>query len=360
MPAERVHAFDRLRVMATVGVVLLHGGAGIVGARRGEQTGFFTSLNAANVYDSAGRFAVGCFFMISAALLLAPERPFDVVRQTRKVLVPLVVWSFVYIAYAVWTSTSGRSTPVNGSIGDPDVAAPVQILRDALAAPVAYHLWFVYVLVGLYLVVPLLRPLTARPTAERRGLLLYGVSILLGLELLARFVPQVWPGTPRLYVSFLDVFPSGFVGVFLLGFLLYHHPPRVPAAVPALVATGGFAWIVVAVWRQQSAEVPSLWAYENLNLPVLLFSAGVFTFVTRPAARLRPATRAVGVVSALSYRIYLVHALVLHVVRTEGPTGDLYQDSPVVGIPVAVAVTLVVSFAIAWLLGRVRPLRSVW
>jgi peptidoglycan/LPS O-acetylase OafA/YrhL len=62
----------------------------------------------------------------------------------------------------------------------------------------------------------------------------------------------------------------------------------------------------------------------------------------------------------VSYRVYLVHALVLHLVRTEGPTGRLYDTSPALGIPVAVVVTLLVSFAVAWLMDRVRPLRTVW
>ncbi len=354
-----MHSFDRLRVLATVGVVLVHGGAGILGARLGEQTGFLTGLNAANVYDAAGRFAVDGFFMISAALLLAPERSFDVVRQTRKVAVPLVVWSAVYVAFAVWLSRSDRPL-VNGSIGDPDPSAPIGIVRDALSGPVAYHLWFVYVLVGLYLLTPLLRPITARPSRERRRLLVYATTIILGVQLYDRLLPRIWSDAPKIHGGFLDVVPAGYVGVFLLGFLLFHHPPRVPAVVPAAVAAVGFAWIVVAVWLQQREPEPSIWAYDNLNLPVLLFSAGVFTLLTRPSARTRPSPRWVGTLSGVSYRVYLVHALVLHLVRTEGPTGRLYDTSPALGIPVAVVVTLLVSFAVAWSMDRVRPLRHVW
>ncbi|KQO38178.1 MULTISPECIES: acyltransferase [unclassified Aeromicrobium] len=360
MAQGRVHSFDRLRVLATVGVVLLHGGAGVIGPRLGEQTAFLSDVNAANVYDSAGRFAVNCFFMISAALLLVPERSFDLVRQTRKVAVPLLTWSLVYVGFAVWASRTGDAELINGSAGEPDPSAPVQIVRDALGGPVAYHLWFVYVLVGLYLLTPLLRPIAARPAAERRPLLVYAVALILGIELLQRFLPLLWSGTPTVYGGFIDVVPTGYVGVFLLGFLLYHHAPRVPAVVPAGVALVGFVWVVLAVWRQQAEPEPSLWGYDNLNLPVLLFSAGVFTFMTRPSTRTRPAPRWIGIFSAVSYRIYLVHALVLHLVRTEGPTGRLYQDSPVIGIPVAVVITLVVSFAIAWLMDRVKPLRSIW
>jgi surface polysaccharide O-acyltransferase-like enzyme len=360
MAEGRVHSFDRLRVLATIGVVLLHGGAGIIGPRLGEQTGFLTGLNAANVYDSAGRFAVNCFFMISAALLLAPERSFDVVRQTRKVAMPLVVWSAVYVAFNVWLSRTDRPLMVNGSIGDPDPSAPLGIVRDALSGPVAYHLWFVYVLVGLYLVTPLLRPIAARPLEERRRLLVYATAIILGVQLYDRLLPRIWSDAPEVYGGFLDVVPAGYVGVFLLGFLLFHHPPRVPAVVPVAVAAAGFAWIVVAIWLQQREPEPSVWAYDNLNLPVLLFSAGVFALVTRPATRTRPSPRWVGAFSGVSYRVYLVHALVLHLVRTEGPTGRLYDTSPALGIPVAVVVTLLVSFAVAWLMDRVRPLRTVW
>ena len=235
-----------------------------------------------------------------------------------------------------------------------------QVVRDVLSAPVAYHLWFVYVLLGLYLLVPLLRPATALAPDDRRRLLVYATTLILGLELVQRLLPILWTGAPRLHGGFLDVVPAGYVGVFLLGFLLFHHPPRVPAVVPAVLAVVGFAWTVLAVWRQQAEPDPDFWAYSNLNLPVLLFAGGVFALLTRPAARYRPSGVAVPVLSALSFRVYLVHALVLHLFRSHGPTGDLYATTPAVGIPVAVVLTLVVSFALAWSMEQVRPLRRVW
>lgn len=359
MSDGRVHAFDRLRVLATIGVVLLHGGAGIVGPRLGTDTGFWSSLNAANAYDAAGRFAVNCFFMISAALLLVPERSFDVVRQTRKIAVPLLFWSVVYVlADAVMVS---RDVPaISGSVGDPNLFAPVQIVRDAISAPVAYHLWFVYVLVGIYLVVPLVRPITALEPARRRSLLLYAIGLWLVIDVLARFLPRLWDGAPTVYGPAVGPLVTGYLAVFLLGFLLFHHAPRVPSVALVAVIIASFAWIVVAVWRQQGTAEPDLWAYNNLNPPVLLLSSAVFLLVTRPSARTRPSPRWVGTFSALSYRVYLVHALVLHLFRQLGPTGELYSDQPVVGVPLVVALTLVVSVAVAWALERVRPMRSVW
>lgn len=359
MAAERVYAFDRLRVLATIGVVLLHGGAGIIGPRLGTDTGFWTSLNAANAYDAAGRFAVNCFFMISAALLLVPDRSFDVVRQTRKVAVPLLFWSVVYVvADAIMVS---RDVPaISGSVGDPNLLAPVQIVRDAVSAPVAYHLWFVYVLVGIYLVIPLLRPITALPERRRRDLLLYAVGLWLVVDVLLRFLPRLYEGTPTLYGPATVPLFTGYLAVFLLGFLLFHHAPRVPSLVLVAVILASFAWIVVAVWRQQGAPEPDLWAYNNLNPPVLLLSSAVFLLVTRPSVRTKASPRWVLTFSAISYRVYLVHALVLHLFRQLGPTGELYSSSPVIGVPVVVVLTILVSCAIAWLLEQVKPLRSVW
>lgn len=356
---HRIDAFDRLRLLAAGGVITLHTSAAAVNAGVGTQTGFWTDLNAANAYDALGRFAVPCFLMISAALLLDPSRPFDLRRHVAKLVVPLVTWTVVYVLANAWFASTGRAT-INGSAERPDLHAPVEIVRDALAGPVAYHLWFVYVLVALYLVTPLLRPVTALAPQERHRVLLYVVGLWLVVDVLRRFLAIVWSRSPTVFEPSLVVLPAGFLGVYLLGFLLFHHPPRVHPLVWAVTAPAAFSWIVVAVWRQQSQPVPDLWAYERLNLPVLLYATAVFLLATRPGARARPTRRWVRTFSSVSYRIFLLHVLVLHLVKRVGPIGDLYRDLPVVGIPMVVITTFGVSFAVAWVMHRVTPLRSVW
>jgi surface polysaccharide O-acyltransferase-like enzyme len=228
----------------------------------------------------------------------------------------------------------------------------VQIIRDALSAPVAYHLWFVYVLVGLYLVTPLLRPLTRLADPERRQLLLYAMGLWLVLDVGLRFGPHLWERFPSVYASARPDLPVGYLGLFLLGFVLHRYRPPGPTLLYVALALAGYAWIVLG-----ASEDRSLWTYNNLQPPVLLFSAAVFVLGLRLLER--PGRVAgVGLFSTLSYRIYLVHALVLHGWRSFGPTGELYRSDPLLGIPVVVALTLAVSFAIAWLLEQVRPLRQ--
>lgn len=351
-------AFDHLRVWATVGVVLLHGGAGILGARLGQESGFWSDANVANLYDALGRFAVNCFFMVSGALLLGPERGFLLVRQLRRVLVPLAVWSLVYVLADAALAARGQPV-VRGSVGEPDLLAPVQLARDALSGAVAYHLWFVYVLVGLYLVTPLVRPVTALAEPHRRCLLLYALGLWLVLDVGVRFGEQMWDGFPDLYSSALPDLPTGYLGLFLLGFVLHRYRPPGGPVLHGLLATVGLTWIVLAVWRQLSQETPDLWAYDNLQPPVLLFSVGVFLLATGLLDGSARVPTAVASVSHLSFRIYLVHALVLHLLRTFGPTADLHSGAPAAGIPVVVALTLVLSYGVAWLVERVRPLRTI-
>ncbi|MCW2752454.1 MAG: Surface polysaccharide O-acyltransferase, integral rane enzyme, partial [Aeromicrobium sp.] len=72
----RVYYFDYLRVWATVGVVTLHSAWLIILARQDPKIHVISQFNVANIYDSMGRFAVSCFFMISGALLLDPGHRF--------------------------------------------------------------------------------------------------------------------------------------------------------------------------------------------------------------------------------------------------------------------------------------------
>jgi peptidoglycan/LPS O-acetylase OafA/YrhL len=66
----------------------------------------------------------------------------------------------------------------------------------------------------------------------------------------------------------------------------------------------------------------------------------------------------VALFSRLSYRIYLMHVILLHYFRHFSPLHRWYYDQPAVALAVAVAFTVGASFAIAWLIDQVKPIRN--
>lgn len=356
----RRHELDHLRVLSTLGVILLHTGALVVVAQRDSAPDLVSAFNVGNLADSAGRFAVNCFFMTSGALLLDPVRRFVLRPQFLRVALPTLTWIVVYALANILLNAQGRRG-VGGTLKDPLGLEPTELVRALLGGPAVYHLWFVYGLLGIYLTVPLWRALTDRPEPQRRRLLL----LFLALWAVADLVPR-W-GTfllgdrfPVIYPMPLSAFPAGYVGLFVLGFVLSHYRDRIRVAPLAwvLLAVLGLTWTFVATWLAARDRDPNVFAaYDNLNPPVLLFSIAVFALFAGREWGPGPAWPLVLRFSELSFRVYLVHALVLHTLRVTTDLGTLVVDEPAIGVPAIYLVTVAISVLIAWLLDLVRPLR---
>lgn len=356
---ERRYELDHLRVLATLGVILLHTGAIVVIARRDSAPDLLSVFNVGNAADSLGRFAVNCFFMVSGALLLDPARRFALRKQFLRVALPTLTWILLYAAANLALHAQGIRG-VTGALRQVGTASPGELARRLVEGAAVYHLWFVYVLLGIYLVVPLLRAITDRPEARAAPLVRWFLVLWLVTDLVPRWVGFFLGHQLEFFRLPLQPGPTGYVGLFVLGYALAHPrgPRRIPGTAWAVIAVAGLVWTFTAVWHAASTGGPNVFAaYDNLNPPVLLFSVGVFAwFAGRPRGP-GPRWSVVRRLSDLSFRVYLVHALVLHVLRFTTGLGDLAVERPLVGVPAIYLLTVVLSTLAAWLLDLARPLR---
>ncbi|MBC7776624.1 MAG: acyltransferase family protein [Phycisphaerae bacterium] len=135
---------DRLRNLATVMVIGIHVAAPIA---HGEGLDFNGSWWwAGNFWNSLTRPAVPLFVMLSGYLLLGKDYPLPdfLKRRFSRVMIPAIFWMLIYCFYNYMTKGSPAT------IGE--------ALRSLVTGPVHYHLWFIYLIIGLYLVYPILRP----------------------------------------------------------------------------------------------------------------------------------------------------------------------------------------------------------
>ncbi len=135
---------DRLRNLATVMVIGIHVAAPIA---HGEGSDFNGSWWwAGNFWNSLTRPAVPLFVMLSGYLLLGKDYPLPdfLKRRFSRVVIPAIFWMLIYCLYGYLANGSPAS------IG--------AALKSLVTGPVHYHLWFIYLIIGLYLVYPILRP----------------------------------------------------------------------------------------------------------------------------------------------------------------------------------------------------------
>jgi surface polysaccharide O-acyltransferase-like enzyme len=310
--SSRHRGFDLLRVIAIYMVMQIH-------------TGEFEYIAAdGTVLHTAGSWAVGwtnsllrvcvpLFVMVSGFFLfpIENERKFFRKRFTR-VLIPFVIWCAVYAFYYYAQGAASLQTT----------------LLNIAKIPVNYgtdvgHLWFVYMLMGIYLIAPVFSPWVV--SASRKSmeffLILWGVT--LALPFIHLFFSAVWGecywnATPTLYYF------TGFIGYAVLAAYIkrfWMAPSRsldwlaVGMVVVGYAATaGGFLYRLGFEHQVQSLELT--WNFTSLNVAVM--TAGLFLLFRNIHANRSNnfVWKVIDDLSRMSYGMYLAHIIVLNWVHS--------------------------------------------
>lgn len=292
--------FDLLRVASMAAVVYLHTAAG--GLRQSEDMALW---HLSNLISSLAVAAVPLFFMISGALLLGSEKTDDPAyllrRRLPRVAVPGLCWSLLVVG-GVWLSQGGEAALLK--------------LVNLPGISVITPYWFLYALIPMYLLSPLLKRLTDH-MEERHWRYLLGlwVVVTLGLNQLSRFLPDPWYALLRenqtLNVSLLE----GYLGYFLLGAWL-DRMERPPARRILLAAALG-SWAVIALGTWGVFLVTGVYGEQFATYRgvfTMVLSASLF-LLFRDAFRGRRSGRAAVLLSACSFGVYLAHPMAIELLQ---------------------------------------------
>lgn len=292
-----------------------------------------------NLVDSASRFAVPLFVAISGALLVSPSPqpvgPFYR-RRVMRVGIPLLAWSVFYWWYKV--AVLGRTVPVEGFL-------------ESMARGYPYtHLYFMFVILGLYAVTPIIRVVLAD-----RGRTWLGVGAVAALGWAAAeriFLGLGWTGS----AGSLDLWLH-FLGYFLLGAWMRDWRPTRAVAVAAAGATALSitATALFVGWAVGQAPGWAAWGYSAQGPLTVLTTAGTLTVLLRFATR---SPRWLPAAAGLTYGVYLVHPALLPLIHRVVPllNGPLPMSA---AYAVQMAVGLVGSALIVLVIQRLPVLRRV-
>lgn len=307
---------------------------------------------AVGILGSAFRASVPLFVMVTGALLLparASAGPF-LARRLRRVLPPFILWSAAYAGALYLAGVYDGATCMRLL-----AMIPVQF------SPFAGHLWYVYMLLGLYLLIPVISPWIERASdRELLGYLgLWGASLLLPYA--HRMQPQLFGEAHWNAISTLYYF-SGYVGYLLLGHYLARHrrditsTRRRAAALVLMLAGYGTTLAGFFMTFSGAQSIPALelfWRFDTLNVAAM--SAGLFELGLAVRGRGRAWFGIAARLSSASYAVYLAHIFVLYQLFWRWGRGH----SPWAVIPLLDVSTLGLTFLLVILLARV-PKLAAW
>lgn len=343
MDETRRYAYvDYIRAAATMAVVFLHVVTALNGSHTPDELGKF-QYAVFGACHMLVKWAVPCFLMISGALLLNPNKKLDLAWIRRHVLKMIGVLLTFGAAYALMELVfTSRSFSMN---------MLCKALVNTAEGQSWAHLWYIYMLIGLYLITIPLK--YAVEGLGERGLRYLLMALAAGNFLIPSINAVLGTRFARLMV--LDEY----VTYYLLGYYLSVRKSGNAAVLfgLALAATGTMALLEVGAIDRTGAEHPlNDGAGSVLGLAQ---SVSVFLLIKHFCESREWKTGALcRQFCACSFGIYLIHPFFIHLLYKV--VGFTPLSMPIyVGIPVMLAVVTAISFGGAWMLRRIPGIRRL-
>jgi surface polysaccharide O-acyltransferase-like enzyme len=354
VPRPRVFFAEILRALAIFAVIILHNSADY-----GEQYGQIPMSHwwSGTIWDGLVRFCVPMFVMLSGAFLLKPEKEVSIkevfVKRLPKILIPLVFWSIVYVLYAAYNSEE--------RIGGINVK---EQLKTFIEGPVIYHFWFLYMMIGIYLLYPIINLFI---TSAKKVHIEYFLIVWFFANSIFGTIETLFDLSIGIDLSFF----IGYAGYFVLGYYLYTYTfTKRQLNIAYLLGLFGFLLstlfpyiCIVLNFKERASLIESDFTIDIVLVEIALFLW--FKNRTYNEESTSFGKKAISEISKESFGIYLVHVLLMEMLFE----GDLavfpkFAETvstwhPAWAIPVKALLILVLSYGVIKLIRQVPFLRKV-
>lgn len=309
----------------------------------------FTDWWASNIYNGFIRFPVPIFLILSGYLLLDKQEDDKIFFSKRfsKVVIPLVAWSMIY-----WVFTH-----------DYNVLSlfTATFVHQLLANKIYFHLYFLYVIIGLYLITPLLRRILVHASTYDvhyylvLWLFFAPISSLLGLFGYRNGIP-------------LAAVTWNF-GFFFIGYVIKKTKitNRIVWLSGLLVMISILVTIIGTYYLTGKSgdfygSVHALFAITSVTYSTCLFILIQAIFSRFSVGTGSASGNLINAIGRATMGIYLVHPILLHFI-VYGVSGihllSVNVLSPIISIPLATFLLVVLSLIIVLILQKIPLLKKI-
>lgn len=321
---DRIGYVDTVRVFAIVMVILLHCICDYSNhsANFGRPLWWITAF-----INEITRTGVPLFFMISGFLLIDSVDISNIgdfyKRRILKVAVPFLIYHVFYYFY--FRMQTGQDL-LDG-----------ELFLQFMNSGSAYHLWFVYSIVVLYLFVPFIKMVVEKSTIK---MLVVFFALTIFQTTLKPFLNILFSG--KIYFFLTEDGVVGYIGYAVLGYILGRYEIKWEKTI---ITLGLLAIPVFASVNFRGAMQGNGFVFNGgYALNHYVEAAAIFLLFKEMNIG---ENRFVGLLSSLSFRAYLVHVFVIEVFKPA-----LSNFTPSVMMAAMFVLTFSLSFGWAYIVER--------
>ncbi len=276
-------------------------------------------------YGSMLRPCVPLFVMITGALLLPVQQEASVFYRKRipRVLWPFIIWSVLYALFPWILGVLGYAPqtilnffPFSGE----------EVTRQSLEVSARYisqlplnfsivgvHMWYIYLLIGLYLYLPVFSAWVEKASEKAKLWFLAAWGVTLFMPYYREYVnPYIWGSCSWNEFYMLYTF-AGFHGYLLLGHYLRHHPWRLSQTLGFGIPMFVTGFLVTFFGFRHISSLPS-YSDEQLEMffyfcspNVVLMTIPLFKLCQHTHIKSPKVCQALSNLTVCGFGIYMVH-----------------------------------------------------
>ncbi len=348
MEKNRVAFVDGLRIFSIFAVVVVH----ICADGWGKLPVSDPDWRILNIFASSVRWCVPLFVMISGIFMLKPDKHISVrsiwSKYILRMVVALFLWGTLYFAL---------KAPA-GSFHDIGSLANVIFtgFTSNIFGPTHYHLWYLYIAIGLYALTPSIRIFVKGAGKTDLEYLIIFLAIFSFSIVLTNFFMFQMNFKSIAILNFLEF--SGFVCYYVIGYYLYNFglPKNIRITLYVLAASSFFLTVFGTQILSQMSESTFFGLHGYLLPTTMLEACAIFVLFREMKAFSTLSDKgssSLGSISSLVFGIYLIHPIFVSLVWKLGlSTSSFFMPLAIITFSVGV---FLVSLATVAVLRRLGP-----
>jgi surface polysaccharide O-acyltransferase-like enzyme len=299
------------------------------------------------MFDSLVRWTVPIFVMISGVFHLRPNKNSTsfkeeigiIYKKVFRIICAILFWGILYNGLDMLGRYFIKNEPIT-------LYRIIKIPGVIILGPAYYHLWFLYMLIGLYVLTPVFRCFVNNCKREHIEYILIlffivGTCVPFINSILDNF--SVFKGKT---IFFPVAELTGYMGYYIAGYYFANYKLKNRTKI-GIYILGIFS----LVFTITGTSIVSLYKKEPMSLlygylmPNTMFTVyGIFLFFQKTFDKIEFSVKKTRIISKISqdtFGIYLIHALVLRVFDVIGlHTLIIY---PIISIPIIAIIVMLLS-----------------
>lgn len=278
------------------------------------------------------------FLALSGAVLLPVKvsMPEFYKRRFRKLIPPVVIWSFIVIFVYVL-------------LGRINIESGMLILSQIFIKPVIGIYWFIYVIIGLYLLAPIISKWLIEASRRQIEFFLFLWVLNLIMPYYNLIIPDTFQQTGSHYWM-LNYF-GGFLGYWILGYYLRRFPLVVGCNKRFVIIFMLFLCYCFFIFYLKITDRDTAVYTDNLQIGSALAVTLLFAFVQYVTNYIPIRIKSwITAIAKYSFGIYLIHILIIR--ELVWRIMEHIRFTPLLETPMIALLSLGLSFVVLYFLSK--------